>query len=70
MPAVTDARGGIPAAKLRAVAAAIRRYPWREDTAGVARVAIKAADAWDAAQRLAAGPQPTRERDTDAWWAD
>ncbi len=43
---------------------------WREDTAGVARVAIKAADAWDSAQRLAAGPQPARERDTDAWWAD
>ncbi len=67
MPSVTDARGGIPAAKLRAVAAAIRRYPWREDTAGVARVAIKAADAWDAAQRLAAGPQPARGASVAGW---
>jgi len=32
-------------------------YPTREDVA-------------EAQQRAAAGPQPTRERDTDAWWAD
>ena len=32
--------------------------------------ALRAAAAYDAQQRAAAGPQPTRERDTDAWWAD
>lgn len=43
------------------------------DKAGMralAEVAIRAAAAYDAAARLAAGPQPTGERDTDAWWAD
>lgn len=29
---------------------------------------LRAAAAYDAAARLAAGPQPAR--DTDAWWAD
>ena len=32
--------------------------------------ALRAAAAYDAQQRAAAGPQPARERDTDAWWAD
>lgn len=40
------------------------------DPAIYALAAIRAADEWEAQQRTAAGPQPTRERDTDAWWAD
>lgn len=40
------------------------------DPAIYALAAIRAADEWEAQQRAAAGPQPTRERDTDAWWAD
>ena len=38
------------------------------DSRQIARVAIRALDQHDAAQRLAAGPQPTR--DTDAGWED
>lgn len=70
VPSVTDARGGIPPGKLRAVASAIRRHLWREDAGSLAIAAIRAADEWEAQQRAAAGPQPARERDTDAWWAD
>ena len=41
-----------------------------EDIQIYALAAIRAADEWEAQQRAAAGPQPARERDTDAWWAD
>ena len=34
------------------------------------RAVLRAAAAYDAQQRAAAGPRPVRERDTDAWWAD
>ena len=68
----------IPAAKVEACAEAIRetrhnggRVCFSEGySRAMAIAALRAAAAYDAAARLAAGPQPTRERDTDAWWAD
>lgn len=70
----------IPAGKVEAVAMALCRAEMphtvtveARDNAGMralAEVAIRAAAAYDAQQRAAAGPRPARERDTDAWWAD
>lgn len=73
---MSDARGGLgvfPAGKIAicadAVVAAVDGMT--HDVARLtARIVLEAAAAWDSAQRLAAGPQPARERDTDAWWAD
>ena len=64
----------IPAAKVERVSQAIfceqmNRGP-ECTTHHLAEAAIRAAAAYDAQQRAAAGPRPARERDTDAWWAD
>lgn len=72
----------IPAAKVEAVARALcdhvnhaGDYDENADLRGpgwrpAALAALRAAAAYDAEQGAAAGPQPARERDTDAWWAD
>ena len=70
----------IPAAKVEAVALAICRAEVPHTITVEARdmasmralalAALRAAAAYDAQQRAAAGPRPARERDTDAWWAD
>lgn len=80
-----DASPAIPAAKVEACVRAARApldpkpcpsdfatsdaWALACDRAMVAAI-LRAAAAYDAQQRAAAGPQPARERDTDAWWAD